>query len=89
MTVTRLAGWVAGGSTGPWVALSVGVGWFCAGQGACGRALRRVQALVITVAQGQVREIFRWRRRPLWGQPGGGVQDFAAQGFGFRADPAG
>lgn len=57
---------VAGGSRGPWVAPFVVVGWLCAGQGAWGRALRRVQAVVITVAQGQVREIFSRRRRPLW-----------------------
>lgn len=40
-------------------------GWFRAVHGACGRAARRVQAVAIAVAQGQVLEIFSRRRRPL------------------------
>jgi len=57
---------VAGGSTGPWGAPSVVAGWCRSGQGAWGRALRWVQAVVIALAQGQVREIFSRCRRPLW-----------------------
>jgi hypothetical protein len=64
MLEARLAGRVAGGSTGPGV-LAVrwdGWGW---GQSGCGRSLIRVQARAMSVAQGQVRGIFRWRCRPL------------------------
>jgi hypothetical protein len=43
MTVARLAGRVAGGSTGPVFAPSVLQGWLAAAQGACGRAVTRVE----------------------------------------------
>lgn len=56
-------GLVAGGSMGPWFAPSVIAGVASCWSGGWGRVLRRVQAVVIAVVQGQVREIFsRWRR---------------------------
>ena len=55
---------MAGGSAGPRVAPSVSQGWFCASQGACGRAVIRAQAVAMACAQGQVAGIFSRRRRP-------------------------
>src|ERR1039458_3494679 len=64
MTVARLPGRMAGGSTGPggspsWIAKTI-----FAGQGACGSASIRCHAAVISSAHGQVAWIFRRRRRP-------------------------
>ena len=58
MTVTRLAGRWPRVPQAPGVLLPWSWGWLRSGQGACGRALRRVQAVTIAVAQGQVLEIF-------------------------------
>ena len=55
---------VAGGSTGPGITPSVWQGWLFSGQGACGRALIRAQAVAMACAQGQVAGIFSRRRRP-------------------------
>src|ERR1022692_200746 len=63
MTVTRLAGPGAGGST-PGCVLPWLQGWVCAGQGAWGRALIRSQAAMMAGAQGQVAAILRRRGRP-------------------------
>ena len=63
MTVARLSGRVAGGSTGPGVP-SLLAGTVCAGQVGCGRAWIRCQAVMIAAAQGQVAAIFRVLRRP-------------------------
>lgn len=65
MTVARLAGRMAGGSTGPGGFFLDRRDGFGAGQGACARAVIRFQAVTITGAQGQVVAIFRRRRRPL------------------------
>ena len=65
MTVARLAGRVAGGSTGPWVPFMVAGTGFAAGQGAWGRVVIRSQAVAIAAAQGQVAAILRRRRQPL------------------------
>src|SRR5215475_2228312 len=64
--VWRWPGWRAGGRgfRGPRGFLSWSQGWFAAGQGACGRALMRSQAVVMSAAQGQVAEVLRRRWRP-------------------------
>ena len=62
MTVARLSGRVAGGSTGPWVPSLLG-GMVRVGQVGCGMAWTRCQAVVICSARGQVAAIFRVLRR--------------------------
>ena len=52
------------GSAGPGVLLPWSQGRVSAGQGACGRALMRCQAVTMSAAQGQLAWIFRRRRRP-------------------------
>src|SRR5450755_928528 len=64
MTVARLPGRMAGGSTGPGGSPSWIVRTIFAGQGACGSASIRCHAAVISSAHGQVAWIFRRRRRP-------------------------
>ena len=65
---------VTGGSTGPGVSPFVLQGWLFAGQGACGRAVIRAQALAMASAQGQVAGIFSRRggRRGPASRPYGG-----------------
>lgn len=50
---------VAGVPPGPGCSFLGSQGWLCAGQGACGRALTRCQAVTMAAAQGQLAWIFR------------------------------
>jgi hypothetical protein len=61
-------GWLAGRWPGvpqaPGVTPSVSQGWLFAGQGACGKAVIRAQAVAMACAQGKLAGIFSRRRRP-------------------------
>jgi hypothetical protein len=65
MAAARLAGRVAGGSTGPGCSFLWPLGRFGAGQGGCGRAVTRAQAVTMSAAQGQL----AWMLRRRWRAP--------------------
>ena len=83
MTVARLSGRVAGGSTGPWVSFLARRDGFCAGQVGCGMAWTRCQAVVIS-RPGPGGGDFQGSAAPAADEAGGGVQDAVAQGLRLR-----
>ena len=60
-----------------WVFLPISQARLGAGQGACGSAAMRSQAVAMSAAQGQLAWMVRRRWRAAAGRPGGGVQDAA------------